>query len=155
MVVRRLSVAGGGSVCRGRPRAWELSAGAWRFGWDAGWEGSGDRGGAAVLVELEDVAGEVDERPFAADGIEAAATEAPDVSVVFAIAEDGFDQLGALFVGGVALRGAEQVFHFLGRCEAGWRGAVGVSQFARGASLFVIFGCGDQAVGAGTGEVVL
>jgi hypothetical protein len=44
-----------------------------------------------VLVELEQVAGEVDERPFAADGVDAAAAEAADVAVVFAVAEDGFD----------------------------------------------------------------
>ena len=116
---------------------------------------SGDRDGAVVLVELEHVAGEVDERPFAAGGVDTAAAEAPDVAVVFAVAEYGFDQLRALFVGGVALGGAQEVFHVFGGSEAGWRGAVGVSEFAGGASLFPVFGGGDQAVGAGVGEVCL
>ena len=116
---------------------------------------SGDRDGAVVLVELEDVAGEVDERPFAAGGVDAAAAEAPDLAVVLVVAEDGFDQLGALFVGGVALGGAQEVFHLLGRCEAGWRGAVAVSEFAGGASLLSVLGCGDQPVGAGAGEIGL
>ena len=40
-----------------------------------------------MLVELADVAGEVDERPFAADGVDAAATEVADLAVVFAVAE--------------------------------------------------------------------
>jgi hypothetical protein len=68
-----------------------------------------------VLVELEYVAGEVQERPFAADCVKAAATEAADPLVVFAVTEDGFDQAGALFVGVGALGGSEQVFHLVGR----------------------------------------
>ncbi len=79
----------------------------------------------------------------------------PDLAVVLAVAEDGFDQLGALFVGGGALWGAQEVFHLFDRGRGRVAGAVGVSEFAGGASLLVIFGCGDQAVGAGAGEVVL
>ncbi len=89
---------------RSAPTVWGgLSArgGCGAVGW---W--SGDRGGGGVLVELEEVAGEVDERPFAADGVDPAAAEAADLAVVFAVAEDGFDQAGALFVGGGALGGA-------------------------------------------------
>ena len=72
-----------------------------------GWFASGELLRGAVLVELEDVAGELDERPFAASGAEAAAAETADRAVVFAVTEDGFDQAGALSVGVGALRGTD------------------------------------------------
>jgi hypothetical protein len=45
-----------------------------------------------MLVEFEHVAGEVRERPLAADGVQAAAAEVADGAVVFAVAKDRFDQ---------------------------------------------------------------
>ena len=107
-----------------------------------------------VLVELEHVAGEVDDRPLAAGGVQAAAAEASDPAVVFVVTEDRFDQAGALFVGGGALGCAQEVLHFLDRRAVWWR-AGGVAELAGSASLFVVFLGGDQPVRAGAGEVVL
>src|ERR1700752_1210593 len=87
----------------------------------------GGGGGGAVLVELEHVAGEVDEAPFVLGGRVAAAAEAGDRAVVFFIAEDGLDHPAALGVGAGALGGAQQVFHLFDRCRVGGRRAPGVA----------------------------
>src|SRR5450755_2584661 len=102
--MRRPSVAGGAPFLRAASSP-KLSAEVSALGGAVGLGASGELRGV-VLVELADVAGEVDERPFAAGGVDAAAAEAPDLAVVLAVAEDGFDQAGALLVGGGALGGA-------------------------------------------------
>src|SRR5205085_9586223 len=96
-----------------------------------------------------------EEGPLGAGGGQAGGAEAADPAVVLAVAEHGLGQAGALGVGGGALGGAEQVLHLFdgGGVWRGWAG--GSPQFAGGASLFVVFHGGDQAVRAGAGGVVL
>src|ERR1700716_1261216 len=59
------------------------------------WWGLGGGCCGAVVVELEHVPGEVDECPFAVDGVETSAAEAADSAVVLVIAEHRLDQAGA------------------------------------------------------------
>jgi hypothetical protein len=51
-----------------------------------------------VLVEFAEVVGGGDEAPFGAGGGSSAAGEAGEAAVVFGVAEDRFDERGALFV---------------------------------------------------------
>src|SRR3954447_6741490 len=136
-----------------RPVPGSFGLGVLGGGFGEGLAGARSGGGGAVLVELEQVVGEVHERPFALGGWEAAAAEAAHAAVVFALGEDRLDGAGALGVGGGAFGGAEPVLHRVGRAGVGGRRAAGVAELAGEAALLVVFDGGDQALGAGGGGV--